>query len=138
MQMDGLCLSCTTSTKKGVHLFIFILISRERVHYIHKETSSFFHFHPHFMRKHALHPQRNRFILSFSSSFNEKTCITCTKKQYIFHFHPHFMRKRALHPQRKGFIFGFASSFHEKVCIMCTKKWIYQFIFIFISRKNAH
>jgi hypothetical protein len=110
IQMDELCLSGITSTKKEVQLFIFILISWKSVHYIHKETSSSFHFHPHFMRKCALHPQRNRFIFSFSSSFHEKTCITCTKKQYIFHFHPHFMRKHALHPQRKGFIFSFSSS----------------------------
>jgi hypothetical protein len=106
--------ACITFTKKRVHLFIFILISWESVHYIRIETSSSFHFHPHFMRKRALHPQRNQFIFSFSSSFHEKTCVTCTKKQYIFHFHPHLMRKRALHPQRKGFIFSFSSSFHVK------------------------
>jgi hypothetical protein len=160
IQIDELCLSCMTSTKKGVHLLIFILISSfhekgcitftkkrvhlfififiswERVHYIRKETGSSFHFHPHFMWKHALHAQRNNTFFIFIPISWESVHYIHKERGLSFHFHLHFMRKCALHAQRNKYIFS--SSFLEKVCIMCTKKWIYLFIFTFISRKSAH
>jgi hypothetical protein len=150
--------ACITFTKKRVHLFSFILVSWESVHYICKETGSSFHFHPHFMRKHALHAQRNNTFFIFILISWESVHYIHKKTGSSFHFHPHFMRKRALHPQKNRFIFSFSSSFHEKACITCTKKqvhlfilisWesvhyvqkkkrIYLFIFTFISRKNSH
>jgi hypothetical protein len=106
-------------------------------HYIHKERGSSIHFHPHFMRKRALHSQRNEFIFSVSSSFHEKACITSAKKQvHLFIFilisweNTHYMHKET------------SSSFHPhflRKCALCAKKKrTYLFIFTFISRKNAH
>jgi uncharacterized protein YggL (DUF469 family) len=106
-------------------------------HYIHKERGSSIHFHPHFMRKRALHSQRNEFIFSVSSSFHEKACITSAKKQvHLFIFiisweNTHYMHKGTIH-------FSFSSSFHEKACITSTKKQVHLFIFILISWENVH
>ncbi len=111
--------ACITFTKKRVHLFSFILVSWESVHYICKETGSSFHFH-HFMRKHALHAQRNNTFFIFILISWESVHYIHKKTGSSFHFHPHFMRKRALHAQRNKYIFS--SSFLEKVCIMCKKK----------------
>ncbi len=87
------------------------------VHFIHKETSSSFHFHPHFMRKRALHPQRNGvhlFIFILISWENM-----------------HYVHKETIH-------FSFSSSFHEKACITSTKKGVHLFIFILISWESVH
>jgi hypothetical protein len=104
-------------------------------HYVHKGRGSSIPFHPHFIRKRALHPQRNEFIFSFSSSFHEKVCITSAKKWvhlFIFiliscesvmhketstYFRPHFLRKCALCAQQNGFIISFSPSFQEKARI---------------------
>jgi hypothetical protein len=106
---------CITSAMKQVHLFIFIHISWENMHYMNKETIHF----------------------SFSSSFHEKACITSTKKGvhllifiliswesvHYMHketstsFHPHFLRKCALCAKKNGFIFSFSPSFQEKMRI---------------------
>jgi hypothetical protein len=123
------------------------------MHDIHKERGSSIHFHPHFMRKGALHSQRNEFIFSFSSSFHEKACFTSAKKQvHLFIFihisweNMHYMHKETVHFSfsssfhEKACITStkksFSSSFHEKVCITCTKKQVH--LFILISWESVH
>jgi hypothetical protein len=108
------------------------------MHDVHKERGSFIHFHPHFMRKGALHSQRNEFIFSISSSFHEKGCTTSAKKGvHLFIFilisweNMHYMHKETIH-------FSFSSPFHEKACITSTKKGVHLFIFILISWESVH